>query len=88
MEIDRPFPEIGASTDPKAVPWHDAVVWSDRVLEGRRVYEWLPKEHIRSVSWTAGCVSIHISEKSFLERDLMFLILQAPFIAVGRNIPI
>ena len=88
MELDKPFPEVGASTDPKAVPWHDSVVWSDRTHEGKRVYEWLGKEHIRSVNWTHGLLSVQISDSSFLGRDLMYILLQAPFVVVGRNVPV
>ncbi len=86
--VDTPFPEIGGSTDPKAVPWHDAVVWSDRTLEGKRVYEWLSKEEIRTVAWTSGLLSISIRGESHLERDLMFILIQAPFVTIGRNVPV
>ncbi|HVE14141.1 MAG TPA: hypothetical protein VNI01_12150 [Elusimicrobiota bacterium] len=84
-----PFPEIGVEKDPRKVPWRDAVVWSERVApDGGRVYEWLTKEHIRSVSWTSGTVSIHISESSILSSDLVFLEIQAPFVAIGKNVPV
>ena len=86
---DRPFPEIGVGTDPRLVPWKEAVVWSDRTApDGRRIYEWLEKEHVRSVSWTRGTVSIEISSSSILASDLIFIQLQAPFIAVGKDVPV
>ena len=87
-DIETAFPEIGASTDPKAVPWHDAVVWSDRTEGGKRIYEWLPKADIRGVSWTAGLLSIHIKDDSPMERDVQFILIQAPFVTIGKNVPI
>ena len=88
MSQESPFQDLGASDDPKAVPWHDAVVWSDRSVDGKRVYQWIPKSEIRSVSWTNGLVSVHIADGSFLAKDLMFILLQAPFVAIGRNVPV
>ena len=86
--IDTPFPEIGASTDPKAVPWHNAVVWSERSSGGQRVYEWLKKEDIRVVSWVGGLLSIQIRGESPLDRDLMYILIQAPFVTIGKNVPV
>lgn len=86
--IDSPFPEIGASTDPKEVPWHNAVVWSDRLSEGKRVYEWLKKDDIRAASWSSGLLSIQIRGESPLDRDLMYILIQAPFVTIGRNVPV
>ena len=87
-DIDSPFPEFGASTDPKVVPWHTAVVWSDRTEGGKRIYEWLPKSEIRSVSWTSGLLSIQIHGDSVLDRDLAYILIQAPFITVGKHVPL
>jgi len=82
-------PEIKSSIDPKAVPWHMAVVWSERTdAAGNKIYEWLAKEHIRLVNWSNGIVSLQIDENSPVGRDMMYLIIQAPFIAVGRNLPV
>lgn len=86
--IDTPFAEIRSSADPKEVPWHDAVVWSERTAAGNRVYEWLPKGDIRGVSWTSGLLSIQISGSSNLDRDIMFILIQAPFVTIGRNVPV
>ena len=88
MNPPSPFPEIGSSTDPTKVPWHDAVVWSERAADGGRVYEWLGKEHIRQASWTSGTVSIQVSEESFLYKDVMYFLVQAPFMAIGQNVPV
>lgn len=88
MSTETPFPEIRAATDPKQVPWHDAVVWSERSSGGQRVYEWLLKGDIRQVSWTTGLLSIQISSSSPLDRDLMYILIQAPFVSIGRNVPI
>ncbi len=82
----KPFPEFGLSMDPAKVPWHDAVVWSDRLAQGQRVYEWLTKEHIAKVGWTDGLVSIEVANESFLHENIMYFIVQAPFVAVGQNI--
>ena len=88
MNIETAFPEIKASMDPKEIPWHDAVVWSDHTEGGKHVYEWLSKTEIRSVSWTAGLLSININDQSALYRDLMFILIQAPFVTIGRNVPV
>ncbi|HBL16847.1 MAG TPA: hypothetical protein DD417_08915 [Elusimicrobia bacterium] len=87
-EIATPFPEIGASTDPKQIPWIDSVVWSERTSSGGRVYEWLTRDHIRQVSWTTGSVSIHLHERSFLQKASQFFVIQAPFISIGQNVPL
>lgn len=86
MDGDKPWPEVGSSGDPKAVPWHDAVVWTVTGADGRRAYEWLSKQHVRGVSWTSGVVSVQVHDDSFLARDVQYIILQAPFVSVGRNI--
>ncbi|MBI5201223.1 MAG: hypothetical protein HY925_06525 [Elusimicrobia bacterium] len=86
--IATAFPEIGASTEPKEVPWYNAVVWSDRVVDGKKVYEWVKKEDIRQVGWSNGLVSISIRSESPLDRDLMYILIQAPFVAVGKNVPV
>lgn len=87
--LEPPFPEVGSGSDPRQVPWKDAIVWSERTgPDGRRVYEWLTKEHIRTASWTSGTVSIQISPSSYLAGDLVFIQIQAPFIAIGKNVPI
>lgn len=86
--LDTPFPEIRSSTDPKEIPWHDAVVWSERAEGGQRIYEWLPKSEIRSASWNTGLLSIQVSSGSPLDRDLMFILIQAPFVTIGRNVPV
>ncbi|MFH1724246.1 MAG: hypothetical protein ABII00_06445 [Elusimicrobiota bacterium] len=88
MQPEKPFPEVGSSVDPKIVPWQDSVVWSERTSDGRRVYEWLTKEHIRSVGWTNGLVSVQIADASFLARDLIYFVIQAPFVTIGRNVSI
>ncbi len=88
MTPESPFPEIEISTDPKAVPWPDAVVWSERTADGKRVYEWINKKHVRTVSWTGGLVSIALSPESFLEKSVMYFIIQSPFTAVGKNMPV
>ena len=69
-------------------PWPDAVVWSDRTVDGARLYEWLGREHIRAVTWTQGHVSILIAHTSFLAKHLVCMIIRAPFITVGRNVPV
>ncbi|OIO07866.1 MAG: hypothetical protein AUJ52_09350 [Elusimicrobia bacterium CG1_02_63_36] len=86
--VDKPFPEIGSSMDPAVIPWIDSVVWSERSVAGRRVYEWLTKEHVRRVSWNQGVVSLEVADASFLARDVMYFVIQAPFVAVGRNLPV
>lgn len=83
-----PFPEIGSSTDPKQAPWADAIVWSERSEGGQRVYEWLTKEHIRSASWDKGTVSIQLAPDSFLADSMLYLLISAPFIAVGKRVPL
>lgn len=88
MEVDKPFPEFGASTDPRSVPWVDAVVWSDRMLEGRRVYEWLGKEHLAAVSWDKGMLSLKLSSQSFIEKEIMYFLITAPFVSIGKNVPV
>ena len=88
MELDKPFPEFGVSQDPKAVPWVDAIVWSDRTIDGRRVYEWIGKEHLVAVSWSTGMLSVRLSSQSFLEKDVMYFLISAPFIAIGKNVPV
>lgn len=88
MSADTPFPEVQSGTDPRVVPWHMAVVWSEGTLDGKRVYQWLSKEHIRLVSWAQGSVSIQILDESPIGRDVMYFIISAPFIAVGKNIPV
>lgn len=70
------------------MPWYNAVVWSDRTQDGKRVYEWIKKDDIRAVSWTTGLVSIQIRGESPLDRDLMYVLIQAPFVAVGKNVPV
>jgi hypothetical protein len=86
-EFQKTFPEMGLSTDPKQVPWADAVVWSDTWTEGKRVYEWLTKEHMRSVSWERGQVSIELAMTSFLAKHMMYFLIRAPFMVIGRNVP-
>lgn len=88
MELDKPFPEFGVSLDPKAVPWANAVVWSDRTVEGRRVYEWIVREHLLAVSWSTGMLSIRLSGQSYIEKDVMYFLISAPFIAIGKNVPV
>ena len=88
MELDKPFPELGVSMDPRSVPWVDAVVWSDRTVEGRRVYEWIGKDQLVSVSWSSGLLSIRLSTQSFIEKDVMYFLISAPFIAIGKNVPV
>jgi len=87
-DVAKPFPEMGASTDPKQVPWADAVVWSERMDAGQKVYEWLTKEHVRQVSWTSGMVSIELSPESFLSKDSMYFLVRAPFVTIGKNMPV
>ncbi|PCI39928.1 MAG: hypothetical protein COB53_02420 [Elusimicrobia bacterium] len=74
--------------DPKMVPWHDAVVWSERSHNGHRLYEWLTKEHVAKVGWTNGVVSVEVANDSFLCKDVRYFIVQAPFVAVGQNIAV
>ena len=88
MNPETPFPELGSAVDPRAVPWHDAVVWSERTAAGHRVYEWMNKKDIRGVSWTAGLLSIEVSNDSFLEKDLRYILITAPFITIGKNVPL
>jgi len=88
MNNDTPFPEIQSTTDPKTIPWHMAVVWSDRFADGKRVYEFLGKEHIRLVNWSGGILSVELQDGSPVGRDVMYFILQAPFVAIGKNIPV
>jgi hypothetical protein len=78
-----PFPEIGSSADPGKVPWADAVAWSRG-----GAYEWLLKEHVRRASWGSGSLSVEIHERSFLYSQVRYLILKAPFMAVGANVPV
>lgn len=88
MGVDKPFPEFGASMDPREVPWKDAVVWSDRAGAGHRVYEWLTKDHIRGVNWGTGSVSIQLNPESYLEKDVRYFVIRASFIAIGSSIPL
>ena len=88
MEPPKPFPEIGSSIDAAKVPWSDAVVWSEWVSNGQRVYEWLSKEHIRQVSWGTGTVSIQIHDRSYLYNTVKYLLIQSNLVSVGQNVPI
>jgi hypothetical protein len=88
MKLEKPFPEIGCSTDPKQVPWAKAVVWSERMETGQRVYEWLTKEHIRGLNWSTGTLSVNISHDSYLDKDVMYFLISAPFIAIGKDVTV
>jgi hypothetical protein len=87
-EPEKIFPEFGVTTDVKTVPWADAVVWAERLPDGRRAYEWLTKEHIRSMSWDKGSVSIIVATDSFLGKASLAFVIRAPFIAIGKNVSI
>ena len=86
--MNTPFADIESSTDPRAVPWHVAIVWSDSTENGLPVYKWLNKENVRLVNWSNGLVSVQLLEESPIGRDVMYLILHAPFIAIGREMPV
>jgi hypothetical protein len=85
---EKILPEFGVSTDPKAVPWSDAVVWAERLPDGRRAYEWLAKEHIKYALWDKGSVSIAVNNSSFLAQTNVNFIIRATFIAIGVNVPV
>ena len=85
MDIPKPFPELGSSTDTAQVPWKDAIVWAEWV-NGVRVYEWLKKENIRQASWTTGSLSIEVNDTSFLCNTVKFLLIRGPFITIGQNV--
>jgi hypothetical protein len=87
-EPEKIFPEFGVSMDPKAVPWADAVVWAERMSDGRRVYEWIPKEHMRYASWDKGAVSVAVSNDSFLAQQHVQFLIRASFISIGKNVPV
>lgn len=81
--ITKAVPEIKNSQDPKLVPWKDSVVW---VYTGGDVYYWLPKEHVRSVAWTAGNVSVMPKETSILRSYFSCFILMNASVFVGTNV--
>ncbi|MFH2204639.1 MAG: hypothetical protein ABIJ96_16110 [Elusimicrobiota bacterium] len=89
MIPNQAFPEIQSTIDPKTIPWHMSVVWSEHTdAAGNKIYEWLTKEHVRLVSWSNGLLSLQMDENSPAGRDVMYLVIQAPFAAVGRNMPV
>lgn len=88
MNPDTPFPDVQSSTDPKTIPWHMAIVWSDRSVNGQRLYEWLSKEHVRLVNWSNGLVTIQLNEDSKIGRDVMYFVISASFVAIGKNMPV
>jgi hypothetical protein len=84
---DTPFPEIGSNTNPNAVPWAESVVWSDSKASSGRTYEWIEAKDVRSVNWSAGVVSIGIHTGSYLDKHIQYIIINAPFVAIGKNVP-
>ncbi|MBI4350119.1 MAG: hypothetical protein HY550_01665 [Elusimicrobia bacterium] len=80
------IPEIKFSSDANEIPWENAVVWTIMPRLGPRVYEWLEKEHIRSVSWTNGIVSILPEKDSVLSDKCLCIVLPAVFTWIGKNV--
>jgi len=81
--IIKAIPEIKRTQDPTQIPWKDAVVW---VYNGEGQYHWLGKEHIRSVAWTGGNVSIMPKETSILRTFFSCFILMSATVFVGTNV--
>lgn len=84
--LAKKIPEIKFSSDAAEIPWDNAVVWTIMPRVGPRVYEWLEAEHIGSVSWTNGIVSILPERSSILSDKCQCLILPAALIWIGKNI--
>ena len=43
---------------------------------------------MRLVSWLNGNVSVQIDEQSPLGKDVQYLIISAPFVVIGKNMPV
>ncbi|HOX22857.1 MAG TPA: hypothetical protein PLL10_05285 [Elusimicrobiales bacterium] len=81
--ITKAVPEIKNSQDSAQVPWKDAVVW---VYNCDTKYYWLGKEHIRSVAWTGGNVSIMPKESSILRNFFSCFVVMSATVFVGTNV--
>ncbi len=86
-KLSGAMPEIGRSDDPKAVPWADSVVWCAMPTGPGRVYEWIGKEHLHYATWSNGIVSLNVSKESFLSHTLVQMLVQAPLVWIGKNVP-
>lgn len=84
--LSEKFQEFRFSGDPSAVPWENAVVWVAADGAGGRLYEWLPAEEIRHVSWTNGIVSILPEADSFLAKRFQCIVLPPAMVFVGVNV--
>lgn len=82
------IPEIKFSSNAEEIPWENAVVWTIMPRVGPRVYEWLEGEHIRSVSWTNGIVSILPEKDSILSEKCQCMVLPSGFVWVGKNVKV
>ncbi|MDT8285949.1 MAG: hypothetical protein RQ748_02470 [Elusimicrobiales bacterium] len=84
--LSEKFQEFKFSEDPSAVPWEDAVVWVTDDGAGGRLYEWLPADEIRHVSWTNGIISILPARDSFLAKRFQCVVLPPAMVFVGINV--
>lgn len=81
--LTKAVPEIKNSQDPALVPWKDSLVW---IYNGGTQYYWLGKEHVRSVAWTGGNVSIMPKETSILRNFFSCFVLMNATVFVGTNV--
>ena len=86
--LGQKIPELKCSSDANEIPWENAVVWSIMPRVGPRVYEWIEREHIRSVSWTNGIVSILPDRDSILNDKCQCIILPSGFTWVGKTVKV
>jgi len=86
--LGQKIPEIKFSSDANEIPWDKAVVWTMMPRVGPRVYEWIDSEHIRSVSWINGIVSILPEHSSILSSHCQCIVLPSAFIWIGKEVKV
>lgn len=78
-------PEICVSDTPEGIPWKDAVVWTEVLPSGRK-FLWIAAEHIESVTWTNGNLSILPRRDTILSDNFQALVVMGGTALVGKNI--
>ncbi len=78
--IDR-FIEFKKTKNPDEIKWEDCVVWKEEYY-----FVYLESSEIRYVSWSFGILSIIPHPDSILSKYFNVIIINSPFIMVGKNI--
>lgn len=78
-------PEICVSDTPENIPWKDAVVWTEILPTGKK-FLWINKEHIGTVSWTNGNISVLPRPETILSDNFHALVIMGGTALIGKNV--